>query len=293
MKILLLGGDGQLGRDCRLLFDPVHQLVIPSEPELDLRFKEPIHDFIGQEQPDVIINCAAYTAVDACEENQDLSMQINGEAPRTLAQSSKQNQARLIHISTDYVFSGNKPVPQAYTEFDTVDPISQYGKSKLAGELAVQENCNNYLILRTAWLYSAHGPNFLKTMLRLTVREPKRQLKVVDDQYGSLTWSYTLAQQIQVLLDQNVTGIMHTTSEGYSTWYEAACYFLEKMNVPHNIIPCSTKEYPTPARRPINSILANTQLDKANLSTFKHWQQDIDTFVENYRQDLLNEALGK
>ncbi len=291
MKILLLGGDGQLGRDCHALLNPDHSLIVPHYTELDLRMEQDLKSCINQEQPEVIINCAAYTAVDDCENNQELALQINGHAPRYLAQAAEQMDARLIHISTDYVFSGNKPVPQSYTEDDSVDPLSQYGKSKLAGELAVQEFCSNYLILRTAWLYSAHGPNFLKTMLRLTAREPKRQFKVVNDQYGSLTWSYTLAAQIKVLLDRKVTGIMHTTSDGYSSWYEAACYFLDKMAVAYNITPCTTEEYPTPAKRPANSILANTILDEANLSTFNHWKQDIDIFVERFREDLMQEAL--
>ncbi len=291
MKILLLGGDGQLGKDCQKVLSTDHELIIPTEKELDLCVKGDVYASVARIQPDVVLNCAAFTAVDACEERLELSMQVNGDAPRFLAEATKKNDARLIHISTDYVFSGKKQIPQAYTEEDSVDPLSQYGRSKLAGEAGIQEMCSNYLILRTAWLYSAHGPNFLKTMLRLAVNDPQRQLKVVNDQYGSLTWSHTLALQIQLLIGKDLRGIIHTTADGYSTWYEAACYFLDRMNVEHNIIPCATKEYPTPARRPANSILSNTRLDKANLSTFTHWQKDIDTLVQKHRQDLLKEAM--
>ena len=198
--------------------------------------------------------------------------------------------SRLIHISTDYVFDGKKPVPGSYSETDATNPLSQYGVSKLAGERYVAEYASNYVILRTAWLYSGNGKNFLKTMLRLSLAAPGRELKVVDDQYGSLTWSYTLALQIKNLLRSEMTGIVHATSEGYSTWYGAACYFLEAMKVSHNLRPCTTADYPTPAHRPANSILANTRLDEADLSTFVSWQEDVDTFVDLYKESLIAEA---
>ncbi len=289
MKILVVGGDGQLGSDCWEVLNQSHTLVIPSLSDLDLRIEKNVDTYITQENPDVIINCAAYTAVDDCEKNQELAWQVNSDGPRFLAKACEKVDARLIHISTDYVFSGRKPAPEAYTETDSVNPLSQYGKSKLAGEKAVQEYCRDHLILRTAWLYSAHGPNFLKTMLRLSMANPERELRVVNDQYGSLTWSHTLARQIQILLGEKLTGIVHTTSEGYATWYGAACYFLDKMRIPHNLAPCTTAEYPTPAERPQNSILANTKLDEAGISTFVDWQKDIDVFVEKFREKLTKE----
>jgi len=146
------------------------------------------------------------------------------------------------------------------------------------------------VILRTAWLYSASGKNFLKTMLRLALAAPETERKVVNDQYGSLTWSYTLAQQIRKLLDANLTGIFHATAEGSSTWYEGACFFLETMGVPHRLHPCATSEYPTKAHRPGNSILENRRLHEAGISTFISWREDILTFVDMYRDHLLQEA---
>ncbi len=189
-----------------------------------------------------------------------------------------------------YVFDGYKEVPNPYLETDTPNPLSEYGKSKLAGEEVVAEYAPNHVILRTAWLYSATGKNFLKTILKLALSDPDRELKVVDDQYGSLTWSYTLALQIQKLVQSDLRGIMHTTAEGYSSWYEAARYFLDGMKVPYKMVPCTTAEYPTPAHRPANSILANQVLLDAGISTFVSWQEDIDTFIDKYKKQLLNEA---
>jgi dTDP-4-dehydrorhamnose reductase len=289
MKILIIGADGQLGSDCRIILAPEHTLITPSLAQLDLCDPSNVDKIITGENPEVIINCAAYTAVDKCEQEVNLCRRINADGPGALAEAAERVRSRLIHISTDYVFDGRKPVPEAYTEEDPVHPLSQYGVTKLAGEEAVRSHCANHLILRTAWLYSAHGPNFLKTMLRLTVQNPDRELKVVNDQYGSLTWSYTLARQIRRLLTTDITGTLHTTAEGYSTWYAGACTFLEAMGIAHNLRPCTTAEYPTPAHRPANSILANTRLDKARISTFVHWQDDIDMFVKKYKEKLLAE----
>ncbi len=290
MKILIIGSDGQLGTDCRTLLAPMHTLILPPLEQLDFCRPESIDTLLEREIPEVIINCAAYTAVDKCEQDQDFCRQINAEGPHRLAMGAERIKARLIHISTDYVFSGQKPIPDAYSEEDFVEPLSEYGRTKLAGEEAVRNQCTDHIILRTAWLYSAHGPNFLKTMLRLTVQNPDRELKVVDDQYGSLTWSQTLARQIQRLLETDIRGTLHATSEGYSTWYEGACFFLETMEVPHRIQPCTTAEYPTPATRPLNSILANTRLDQAGCSAFVSWRDDIIDFVKKYRGKLLSEA---
>ncbi len=292
MKIVIVGFDGQLGMDCQNILATKHQLITPSLEELNLCDSKNVANFITSENPDIVINCAAYTAVDNCEKEDKLCWQINADGPKFLAMACKEIKARLIHISTDYVFDGNKPIPQAYREDDTVNPLSQYGRSKLAGEQEVQKHCPDHIILRTAWLYSAHGPNFLKTMLRITMADPDAVRKVVDDQYGSLTWSYTLAKQIEELLSSDIQGVVHTTSEGYSSWYSAACYFLDTLGVKYNLSPCTTSEYPTPAHRPANSILANSKLEKEHLSVFVDWKKDIDIFVANYGEKLLQELMA-
>jgi dTDP-4-dehydrorhamnose reductase len=290
MKILVIGARGQLGTDCCSILSRDNDTVGCDMPQIDIGDAAAIDQWIAEQRPEVIVNCAAFTAVDACESETELCWRVNAEGPKNLAAAAKKIGSRLIHISTDYVFDGKKPVPQAYHEDDQTNPLSQYGLSKLAGERNIAETGCNAVILRTAWLYSGYGKNFLKTMLRLALANPERQLKVVDDQYGSLTWSHTLTLQIGKLLRSDITGIVHATSEGYSTWYAAARYFLEAMRVPHNLVPCTTAEYPTPAHRPANSILANTRLDAAGISTFVSWQQDVDTFVDRFRDKLLEEA---
>jgi dTDP-4-dehydrorhamnose reductase len=293
MKIVIIGFDGQLGMDCQKILAPNHHLITPTLAELDLCDQESVDILIATEKPEVVINCAAFTAVDNCEKEEELSWKINAAGPEFLAKACEKAQARLIQVSTDYVFDGNKPVPQSYSETDEINPLSQYGRSKLAGEEEVQKHCSDFAILRTAWLYSAHGPNFLKTMLRITLADPGAVRKVVDDQYGSLTWSFTLAKQIEILLTSDIQGVVHTTSEGYSTWYSAACYFLNTMGVEHSLTPCATSDYPTPAHRPTNSILENSVLEEKGISVFVDWKEDIDTFVANFKEKLLQEMQQK
>lgn len=290
MKIVIIGAGGQLGSDCCNLLATEHQTIGCDLPRIDIGNKASVDAYLNETHPDIIVNCAAYTAVDACETELTLSWKINAEGPKYLAQAADRLGSRLIHISTDYVFDGYKPAPQAYFETDIPNPLSQYGRSKLAGEQAVADYCANHVILRTAWLYSAYGKNFLKTMLKLALGNPTRQLKVVDDQHGSLTWSFTLTQQIDRLIHSDRTGIMHATSEGHSTWYGAARYFLDAMGVTYTMQPCTTDEYPTPAHRPANSILENKVLKDAGITTFVSWQEDIDKFVANNREQLLAEA---
>lgn len=290
MKLVIIGCKGQLGTDCCNILARENETTGCDMPCVNIGNSERVDRYIAENRPDAIINCAAYTAVDACEKEPELCWRVNAEGPKYLAQAARRYNCRLIHISTDYVFDGTLEPPNGYTEKDSPNPLSEYGKSKLAGEQAVLEHAPNHIILRTAWLYSPYGRNFLKTMLRLAVQDPKRSLQVVDDQYGSLTWSYTLAQQIQKLLGTDLQGIVHASSEGHSTWYGAARYFLDAMNVEHNLQPCTTAEYPTPAPRPANSILINTRLNTAGISTFTTWQEDIDTFVHLYREQLLTEA---
>lgn len=290
MKIVIIGSKGQLGRDCCTILSKENSTAGCDIPIVDIRDKNSVDNYITETNPDVIINCAAYTAVDACESEKELAWKVNATGPEYLAKAANHNKCRLIHISTDYVFDGKLLPPAAYTENDETNPLSEYGRSKLAGEQAVLNHAKDHLILRTAWLYSPYGGNFLKTMLRLAIADGDRELKVVNDQYGSLTWSYTLALQIQKLLSSDIQGIVHATSDGYSTWYEAACYFLDRMDVKHNLQPCTTADYPTAAHRPANSILSNNRLDKAGISSFISWQEDLDTFVDKYREQLINEA---
>ncbi len=290
MNILITGGHGQLGSDVSTLLGMKHNVFSFGSRELDIADRESVNAAFSQSRPDVLINCAAYTAVDNCETEKEQARQVNVKGPENLAKAMEARNGRIIHISTDYVFAGNKPSTESYNEDDPVAPLSEYGKSKLAGEKAITAHSSNYLILRTAWLYGRQGKNFLKTMLRLALADHTRELKVVNDQYGSLTWTTTLARQIQAVLSSDLQGIAHATAEGASTWYQGACYFLDAMQVPYNISPCVTSEYPTPAHRPANSILDNRRLKQAGLSVFNSWQKDIDQFVKLHKKELIEEA---
>ena len=292
MKVLITGGSGQLGQDCHRCFRDRHWCRAYPSHELDITDSGQVREIFDREQPEVVVNCAAYAAVDGCESARQRCWLVNGEGPAILARECARLGSRLIHISTDYVFDGRKPVPEPYLEDDPTGPICQYGHAKLAGEQKVAEILTNHLIVRTAWLYGMGGRNFLKTILRLALDPSRAQLKVVDDQYGSLTWTWRLAQQLAPLLDAPLTGIAHATAEGFSTWYQVAATFLGKLNIDKSVIPCATAEYPTPARRPANSILENHCLKATGLHLMRPWQEDLAAFVQAHGPALKAEALA-
>lgn len=283
-KILIIGCNGQLGTDCMQVLSGADGIDFP---EIDISDRFQCLENLDELAPSVIVNCAAYTAVDACETDPNC-WKVNADGPKHLAEWAAANGAFLVHVSTDYVFSGDKPLFQALEESDAPNPVSEYGKSKLAGEQAVLESGADAAILRTAWLYGAHGNNFLKTMLRLA--KQGIDARVVNDQFGSPTWAHTLARQISAVIDAGATGIFHATSEGYCSWYDLACEFLNQMDVPHHFSPCSSDEYPTPARRPTNSILENAALKKLNLNVSNHWKIELEQFVQCHKEELLDEA---
>ena len=287
MEIMITGAGGQLGQDCLRVFGKAHQVSALGRQELDITRRSHVNETVAQIQPDLIINCAAHTGVDACETETERARELNVSGPRFLAQSAARSGSLLVHISTDYVFDGQKPIPDGWVEEDDTRPLSVYGKTKLAGERAVSEVTENYIILRTAWLYGIQGHNFLKTMLKLTHANPSREFKVVNDQFGSPTWSFRLAQQIKKLVEKNARGIYHATAEGVCTWYDLADYFLEKMNVPHRLVPCTSEEFPTAAVRPKNSILANRRLEEAGINIMAPWQDDVAQYAEQFAEQLL------
>ncbi len=290
MRVLVTGAAGQLGSDCVRVLTPDHEVSGFSSRQLDITDPGRVREVMDEVAPEVVINCAAYTAVDRCEEEEARCLAVNGEGPATMARECARTGARLIHISTDYVFSGERPAPEPYREEDPVSPLSAYGRAKLAGEQEVARESANHLILRTAWLFGIDGHNFLKTILRLTLADPGRTLRVVDDQTGSLTWTATLARQIALLMDSGLTGIVHATAQGHCTWYRGACHFLTVMGVEHVLAPCTTADYPTPAHRPANSILDNARLRAAGLDQMRSWQQDVEEFARQHRDRLLREA---
>lgn len=290
MKIVITGGTGQLGGDCVEVLEQRYEIVSLGSKDLDISSMTAVESLMEEIAPQIILNCAGFTKVDDCETKKDLAWKVNVEGPRNLGVAAKNQGAQLIHISTDYVFDGRKEVPGPYTETDETNPISYYGVTKSEAEEAVRGATDNHMILRTAWMYGIRGQNFLKTMLRLALNDPKREIKVVNDQFGSPTWSYRLAIQIAKLIESWGQGTYHATSEGYCTWYELATDFLDKMGVPHSFVSCTTEEYPTPAARPINSILENKRLKESGLNLMEDWKMDLDEFVLRFRDPLINEV---
>lgn len=287
MKILICGSRGQLGQDCIRVFKKDHKVNALGHPELDITVESDVFDAFSTFRPEVLINCAAYTNVDQCETNQEAAHAVNVLGAANIARACEKYGVRMLHISTDYVFDGSKVPPLNYTESDETFPLSVYGRTKLEGERRILSITDKCMIVRTAWLYGIAGNNFLKTMLRLSMDEPQKTLKVVNDQFGSPTWTLRLALQLKRLVDIDARGIYHATSEGYCSWYELARFFLKKMDVTFNIVPCTTSEYPTPARRPPNSILENERLKKENNNRMTGWRHGLEQFVSRYRNELL------
>jgi dTDP-4-dehydrorhamnose reductase len=289
MKVMITGAKGQLGNDCAQVFGKTNQIIAVDLDELDITRSADVDAFIEKNKPDLIINCAAHTGVDACETEKESAWAANVSGPLNLAESVKRWGGHLIHISTDYVFDGRKPASEYYVEEDETNPLSYYGKTKLAGENAVRKITERHTIVRTAWLYGAMGHNFLRTMLKLARANPATELKVVNDQFGSPTWSYRLALQIEKLVEKGARGIYHATAEGVCTWFELANYFLNKMEVPHRLVPCTNDEFPTAAVRPKNSILENRRLKEAGIHIMAPWQDDVAIYVEQFGAQFLQD----
>ncbi|AMK16119.1 dTDP-4-dehydrorhamnose reductase [Methanobrevibacter olleyae] len=285
MKILITGAYGMLGSDLREILKN-HELIATGFKELDITNEEKVIEFICENSPEIVINAAAYTAVDDCETNYDDAYAVNAIGPRNLAIACNKIDIPLIHISTDYVFDGSKNTP--LLEDDELGPQSAYGKTKLEGEKFIQENTEKYFILRTAWLYGVHGGNFVQTMLNLAKEHDK--ITVVNDQIGSPTFSYDLAKGISNLLNSEKYGIYHLTNEGECSWYEFAKDIFELSKIDLKLIPVSTEEFPRPAPRPHYSVLSNEKWIKAGFPPMRNYKEALNEYLA-----LLNfmKAFGK
>lgn len=295
MKILLLGSTGMLGSDCKDVLSEEYKVIAPLKSELDIISWDVVIENLQRISPDIILNCAAFTDVDACETEEFIVRKVNLEGPRNLAQGSARFNSKLIHISSDYIFSGKKGFPQPYFEDDQGEPLSAYGRSKLESEVAVKENAPNYIIIRSGWLYGVNGDHFITSIIRnaLSKKGKKKKLRVVDDQFGSPTWTYRLALQIKELIKSDSKGTYHATSEGYCTRFEYAQYVLKKLKIKVPLEPCSLRDFPQAAKRPMNCILENRLLKKQGINIMPDWKEDLDAFLDRYGQDLIKEAKGK
>jgi dTDP-4-dehydrorhamnose reductase len=294
LRVLILGGVGQLGLELQRSFAGEHPLVAVDRAVADLAVPDQLRAIVRRVQPTVIVNAAAYTAVDRAESEPELAMAVNARAPRILAEEARTLDALLVHYSTDYVFDGEKQEP--WTENDAPHPLNAYGAGKLAGEEAVQQSGCRHLILRTSWVYGPHGKNFLLTMLRLG-RERER-LTVVDDQIGAPTSSLELARATRAIVDgalrgqfgppETWTGLYHMTCAGSVSWcgfaqaiFERAAKLLDGRRP--EVVPIPSTDYPTPAKRPRNSVLSNARLQMRFGVALAPWEQALDAVMARLR----------
>ena len=283
MKILITGANGLLGHELSSLLKD-HTLILLSHSQLDISDPESVNKQIDSSSPDIIINSAAYTQVDACETNYDLAFQSNAIGPKNLAIKCKQLGIPLIHISTDYVFEGNEKKNSPLVENDKLGPKTVYGKTKLEGEKMVQENCEKYFILRTAWLYG-EGKNFVKTMLSLSKKN--KELKVVNDQIGSPTYAKDLAKAIKEIIEKKSDkyGIYHVTNKGEVSWYEFAKKIFEIKNIEIKVNPCTSEEFPRPAPRPHYSVLSNQKWIDAGFTPMRDYEEALNEYLNSLKDE--------
>jgi dTDP-4-dehydrorhamnose reductase len=274
VRILITGANGQLGYDLQRTLAS-HELILMDLPTFDLT-KSSCEEQIAGAQPDLVIHAAAYTDVDGAEHQPDLAMAVNAQGTEWVARGAARAKVRLIYISTDYVFDGLKLTP--YLESDQANPLNQYGKSKLEGERRVLAHCRNALVVRTSWLYGAHGKNFVKTMMRLATEQS--ELRVVADQRGCPTYAADLAQSIAKMLTLDIRGIVHATGTGDCTWYELASSIVSAMGRQTPVYPITTAEAGRRAARPSYSVLANSVLKQSGI-TLPHWRDSLVQFLKS------------
>ena len=279
MRLLLTGRHGQVGWELEPLLTRAGELVAFDRQGLDLSDPASIRARVREARPDVILNAAAYTAVDRAESEPEIALAINGTAPGVLAEEAKRLGALLVHYSTDYVFDGTKT--EAYTEADAPNPLSVYGRSKLEGERAIQASGCRHLILRTSWVYAGRGHNFLLTMLRLGAE--RSELRVVDDQRGAPTWARDIADATVQLLTDPPNGLFHLTATGVTTWHGFACEIMRQSGLTPAIHRIRSDEYATAARRPANSVLDATKLREATGIAIPLWDQRVAACLDELR----------
>lgn len=275
MKVLITGSNGMLGHDLIDVLNDKHELILTTSKTLDITDKEHTVEFIKENKPDIVINSAAYTDVDGCEENRKLAFSVNGEGVRNLAIGCREADCPLVHISTDYVFNGKNDTP--LVEDDEIGPISVYGKSKLEGEQAIQEILDKFFIVRTAWLYGVNGGNFPKTMLELA--KTHDELTVVYDEIGTPTYTPDLAEAIGKLIETDYYGIYHITNSGSCSWCEFAKYIFEIAGVDVKVTPVTASEFARPAPRPSYSVLNNKKWVDNGFEPLRSYKEAIKDYL--------------
>ncbi|MBN2188928.1 MAG: dTDP-4-dehydrorhamnose reductase [Chitinispirillaceae bacterium] len=282
MKLLVVGHNGMLGQEMvRAARRAGHEVSGADFPDIDITRQESIQSCFAAERPRAVVNCAAYTAVDACETDRERAFAVNARGAGLVAAAAEGCGAAFVHFSTDYVFDGRKSSP--YVESDPVNPASVYGRSKLEGELLARKNCGRSFILRIAWLYGIDGGNFVRTIRTLAEKNAAagRPLRVVNDQTGSPTYTADVCRQTLRMLETRYFGLYHCTSEGQCSWYDFALEIVGASGIPVNVEPCTTAEYPRPAPRPAYSVLENSALKKLGLNFMPHWKEAFAAFLRD------------
>ena len=277
MKILITGANGQLGTELHEILEREFpgQTLYTDVQELDLTNAKAVDSYVANNEITHIVNCAAYTAVDRAEEEKMLCAAVNTDAVKNLAMAADANGAKIIHISTDYVFDGHGTRP--WEPDDERHPLNVYGQTKYEGELAVEELSDKYFIVRIAWVFGVAGKNFIKTMLRLG--KERGAVSVVDDQIGSPTYTYDLARLLVDMIQTDKYGRYHATNEGLCSWYEFACEIFRKAGMNVDVAPVPASEYPTKAKRPENSRMSKEKLTENGFERLPSWQDALERYL--------------
>lgn len=281
MRILLTGRNGQVGWELAGALTPIGEVVALDRASLDLGDADAIRRVMREVRPEVLVNAAAYTAVDRAEAEPEVASRVNAVAPGILAEEARGRGTLLIHYSTDYVFDGEKDAP--YTEEDPPNPLSTYGRSKLAGEVAIQASGCRHVILRTSWVYSSRGGNFLRTILRLARERP--ELQVVDDQFGAPTAAIAIARATAAILrNPSSEGLFHMSAGGSTSWHGFAQTILAHESPSTRLVPIPSKDYPSAARRPRNSLLDNSRLQQSFGIVLADWRTQLREVLAQPRE---------
>jgi dTDP-4-dehydrorhamnose reductase/dTDP-4-dehydrorhamnose 3,5-epimerase len=280
LKFMVTGVNGQLGHDVMMQLKEVDfDVIAPRRDEFDLTDQIQIKNYIIKEKPDMIIHCAAYTAVDKAEDEKDLCYLVNVEGTRALAEAAKEIDAKVVYISTDYVFDGSGQEP--HSEEKDTSPSNYYGYTKEQGEKIIRELIDKHFVVRTSWVYGLNGNNFVKTMLKLA--ESRSEINVVSDQIGVPTYTKDLAEFIVNLIQTKKYGTYHGVNEGYCSWHEFAISIFAKSGIDMKVNPIATKDYPTRSKRPLNSRLTKENTTKAGLDRMPHWEDALTRFIKELK----------
>ena len=276
MKILILGHKGMLGSDLLLRLFAFHDVTGKDIEDFDIASQGACEEVIAETEPDIVINAAAYTNVDGCESDSDACFSVNAEGVKNIALACRHKRIKIVHFSTDYVFDGTRKTP--YQEDDKCTPLNVYGKSKLAGEQYLKQFSDNFLLIRSAWLYGKNGKNFVKTIIEKARTE--KLLKIVDDQVGAPTFTWDLAAAVQLLIEGQHTGIFHITNRGNCSWYEFAVKILKSACIPEvTVKPIKSDELERPARRPHYSVLTCRKFSETTGKVMRYWQVALDDYI--------------